>query len=1018
LAGENAVSLEILVQVKDALQQLQTFEKEAARSTGSIESSFNQLKAVGAAALGFLAAGKVKDFFADSIKGAADQEQELTRLATAMKQTGEFSQAALDDFSAFADQLEATSKFSDDAALSQLAVAKSFGLSNDQAKQLVKTAADLASATGESLETAVHQLGITYSGTTGRLGQTIPVLKNLTEEQLKNGEAVKLLGERFKGSAEAEVNTYGGAIQQAGNAFEDFQKAIGGVITGNPVVIAAIKSVTSTFRDLEGWVQANKQGLSDFVSFGIKSLAAVIPATVDGLIFMAKGLETLAQAYLQAYAAALEFAEGAASFLGLDKISSGLGQAKEKLQSFSLSLANGFESAQGVAESLSKALNDGAQAVFDADAKTASSAKASSDQRSGGYQRNTTDLKKLAEDAKKFAEFEKQLYASQADPIKKAEADFKEALEKIEAAQQEGLVSFQRAEELKSVAASTYSDKIIKIHKEEAEKSAQAYASYLQTVGQIGATETEKLQFELDQRLEAIKKFEDAHTITHEQALKAQAAADADYHNKVAQLFADNPFKAALDSALKDFTFDGSTLKSVLGDAIGGAIFDGLKAAKGFIDSNKNAIAAGVGITTDALQGKEGATKLISQGVGALGDAAGIPGLGQLATLLAAGPDAAKAQVKAFIDAIPDIMDAIGEAIPAVVEGFVDEMVNHGGAAKIAEAMVRAMVLEGTFKSLGKQLGINFGDTFTAAKIGPKIASGINDGVAQAGKLTTDNIKKGFHEATNALLIDFPHKVTDYLLIKFPAAVKKAFDDAAKSIGAAFTRAPGQLSAFFLNAVPRAIEGAFTSIRDFFAVDVSGYLKSAGGDLASSFKDGIGDFFSGIRDSLGGVISPVTTALSSFKFPDIPTPAWLSTFTNTVDKLTNAGNPLGKSGIPGTSGNGPVGVIVQSVEDGLSGGTDRLIPGRHARGLTEVPVGFPNDSYPARLTSGERVVDAQTNRDLKAFLANKGDDTALLAQILAALKGGGQPLIVQLKVGERDLSEVILNLNRRNARLA
>jgi hypothetical protein len=162
----------------------------------------------------------------------------------------------------------------------------------------------------------------------------------------------------------------------------------------------------------------------------------------------------------------------------------------------------------------------------------------------------------------------------------------------------------------------------------------------------------------------------------------------------------------------------------------------------------------------------------------------------------------------------------------------------------------------------------------------------------------------------------------------------------------------------------------------------------------------------------------VTTALSSFKFPDIPTPAWLSTFTNTVDKLTNAGNPLGKSGIPGTSGNGPVGVIVQSVEDGLSGGTDRLIPGRHARGLTEVPVGFPNDSYPARLTSGERVVDAQTNRDLKAFLANKGDDTALLAQILAALKGGGQPLIVQLKVGERDLSEVILNLNRRNARLA
>lgn len=43
-----------------------------------------------------------------------------------------------------------------------------------------------------------------------------------------------------------------------------------------------------------------------------------------------------------------------------------------------------------------------------------------------------------------------------------------------------------------------------------------------------------------------------------------------------------------------------------------------------------------------------------------------------------------------------------------------------------------------------------------------------------------------------------------------------------------------------------------------------------------------------------------------------------------------------------------------------------------ATGITEVPAGYPNDTFPAKLTSGERVVDAGTNQDLKAYLAQGG----------------------------------------------
>jgi hypothetical protein len=56
-----------------------------------------------------------------------------------------------------------------------------------------------------------------------------------------------------------------------------------------------------------------------------------------------------------------------------------------------------------------------------------------------------------------------------------------------------------------------------------------------------------------------------------------------------------------------------------------------------------------------------------------------------------------------------------------------------------------------------------------------------------------------------------------------------------------------------------------------------------------------------------------------------------------------------------------------------------------ATGITEVPAGFPNDSFPARLTSGERVVDAGTNQDLKAFLSG-GGASAILQQILERIE--------------------------------
>jgi len=92
--------------------------------------------------------------------------------------------------------------------------------------------------------------------------------------------------------------------------------------------------------------------------------------------------------------------------------------------------------------------------------------------------------------------------------------------------------------------------------------------------------------------------------------------------------------------------------------------------------------------------------------------------------------------------------------------------------------------------------------------------------------------------------------------------------------------------------------------------------------------------------------------------------------------------------------------------------------------VSRVPSGYPGDSFPARLTQGEFVIDRSTSEKLKDFLSNQsgggtGDSVtiALLNKILTTLQ---QPMQVSSSVtlDQRTFAEIIVNLNRTNRRLA
>lgn len=229
----------------------------ASKKSGNLQSAINTALGVfagGAALKGLELLGdgirKTVDFAEESIQAYSEQEDALNRLRQALRASGDESEASLSDLSAYASELQRTTKYGDETVLSQLAVAKSFGASNDEAKKLVLAAANLSATFGGSLEDNVKKLGKTFSGNAGELRELIPELANLTKEQLAAGEAAFFVNQRFSGAAAAELETYSGRVVALKNAFSDMQEEVGALIVNSSAVQESQSILTTIFQDI------------------------------------------------------------------------------------------------------------------------------------------------------------------------------------------------------------------------------------------------------------------------------------------------------------------------------------------------------------------------------------------------------------------------------------------------------------------------------------------------------------------------------------------------------------------------------------------------------------------------------------------------------------------------------------------------------------------------------------------------------------------------------------------------
>ena len=217
---------------------------------GSITSAGLALGGIGlAVGTAIKAFQKISKTIGECSEAFKKQEKAEIALETAIKNSSVVTDVAVKSLKEYASELQRTTNLGDEEILPMMTQLIATGRTEAEVMQIIATASDMSATGTISFDTAVTQLNATLNGNIGRLGQQNAELKGLTEEELKNGKAVEILAGKYKGLAEATVDTK----KQLKNAIGDLKESFGAVFE------KALDPMRKFFAEIiQGWADARK----------------------------------------------------------------------------------------------------------------------------------------------------------------------------------------------------------------------------------------------------------------------------------------------------------------------------------------------------------------------------------------------------------------------------------------------------------------------------------------------------------------------------------------------------------------------------------------------------------------------------------------------------------------------------------------------------------------------------------------------------------------------------------------
>lgn len=244
----------------------------ARKSTSALESMQNGYIALTAkiaiATAAIYAVGKGISSF---VSEAAEAEQVEKRLQFALEATGyqwQFAKSAVDSF---ANSIAKSTRFSDEDARRSLTDLMLYTQSFTKAQEGTRLAMDMSIRTGMDLGSASRLIGMALTGNIEMLGRYLPQLRNL-EDRLgqdatmaqKAEYAMKVLNEKFSGTARSDLGTYSAKVAQFEKSWKELKETLGTAVL--PSLADVLTKITAIVDKMNEWAGRKLPGKD----FGVK----------------------------------------------------------------------------------------------------------------------------------------------------------------------------------------------------------------------------------------------------------------------------------------------------------------------------------------------------------------------------------------------------------------------------------------------------------------------------------------------------------------------------------------------------------------------------------------------------------------------------------------------------------------------------------------------------------------------------------------------------------------------------
>lgn len=184
------------------------------------------------AAAGVAAKGiqKVQQAINECTEAYKVQKSAEVALSTAAQNNPYLNRESVQNLKEFASEMQGITAVGDEELLPLMSRLAAAGRTQSEIQAIVKASLDVSASGAMGLSEAVENLNRTFSGTAGRLSATIPAIKDLTEEELKNGKAIEVIQKQYNGMAKSIADSTG-AQQKLKNSLGDLKEEIGASFT-------------------------------------------------------------------------------------------------------------------------------------------------------------------------------------------------------------------------------------------------------------------------------------------------------------------------------------------------------------------------------------------------------------------------------------------------------------------------------------------------------------------------------------------------------------------------------------------------------------------------------------------------------------------------------------------------------------------------------------------------------------------------------------------------------------------